>query len=496
MIRHETEIAIIGAGFSGSLLALILQRLDRKVVLLERGAHPRFAVGESSTPLANLSLENLCRQYDLPRLMPFGKYGSWQQTYPALSCGLKRGFSFFRQEPQQKFLPQADHANELLVAASPNDEVGDTHWFREQFDDFFVREVKTAGIPYYDQTEITKLQHPRGWLLQGHRGDDAVEIKARFLIDASGSSSILARALDMDCRPQNLHTRSWSVYSHFTNVGLWGDSLQNAGGSLANHPFHCDDAALHHILDDGWMWVLRFNNGVTSAGIVFNAEKLSCSNTKTPDEIWGATLQRYPAIAEQFSQAERIRPLIVTPRLQRRAPQAAGEDWVMLPHSAYFIDPLLSSGNAHALLAIDRLARLIDAHWERPSFTPQLLAYNAKLQREINFIDLLVHGCYLAFTHFPLLAAYSMYYFTGAIYSETRRRQGAATGEDEFLFSHHPPFRAAVEDGYKTLFHLSKKAPLSFDEISAFQQKVARDIAPYNLAGLGDPAKQNMYPFV
>src|SRR5258707_2592977 len=26
-------------------------------------------------------------------------------------------------------------------------------------------------------------------------------------------------------------------------------------------------AAVHHVFDGGWVWVLRFNNGVTSAGI-------------------------------------------------------------------------------------------------------------------------------------------------------------------------------------------------------------------------------------
>jgi FADH2 O2-dependent halogenase len=28
-----------------------------------------------------------------------------------------------------------------------------------------------------------------------------------------------------------------------------------------------DDAALHHVFDGGWVWVLRFNNGITSAGV-------------------------------------------------------------------------------------------------------------------------------------------------------------------------------------------------------------------------------------
>ena len=78
------DLAIIGSGFAGSLMAMIARRLGRSVVLLERGTHPRFAIGESSTPLANLLIEELARRYDLPRLAPLSKWGSWQKAYPEI----------------------------------------------------------------------------------------------------------------------------------------------------------------------------------------------------------------------------------------------------------------------------------------------------------------------------------------------------------------------------------------------------------------------------
>src|SRR5437588_10472167 len=97
-MKTDFDIAVIGSGFGGSLLAMIAQRLGRSVVMLERGQHPRFAIGESSTPLANLLLEELADRYDLPRLRPLSKWGTWQSAYPQLPCGLKRGFSFFHHE--------------------------------------------------------------------------------------------------------------------------------------------------------------------------------------------------------------------------------------------------------------------------------------------------------------------------------------------------------------------------------------------------------------
>src|SRR5437899_2676326 len=89
------DIAIIGSGFAGSLMAMIARRLGRSVVLIERTRHPRFAIGESSTPFANLLLEELATQYDLPRVRPLCKWGSWQRIYPEITCGLKRGFTFY-----------------------------------------------------------------------------------------------------------------------------------------------------------------------------------------------------------------------------------------------------------------------------------------------------------------------------------------------------------------------------------------------------------------
>jgi hypothetical protein len=61
------DLAIVGSGFGGSLLAMIARRLGRSVVLLERGRHPRFAIGESSTPLANLLLEEMAIRYETAR---------------------------------------------------------------------------------------------------------------------------------------------------------------------------------------------------------------------------------------------------------------------------------------------------------------------------------------------------------------------------------------------------------------------------------------------
>ena len=62
-MEYRADIVIIGAGFGGSLMAMVAKRLGRSVILIERGTHPRFAIGESTTPLANLLLQQLAEDY-------------------------------------------------------------------------------------------------------------------------------------------------------------------------------------------------------------------------------------------------------------------------------------------------------------------------------------------------------------------------------------------------------------------------------------------------
>src|SRR5476649_1707984 len=117
----DADVAIVGSGFAGALMALALRSRGRLVVLVERGRHTRFAIGESSTPLSNLLIEELADHYDLPRIRAFSKWGTWRRAHPHVAVGLKRGFSFFFHRLGEPFADDQTHHNQLLVAASPND---------------------------------------------------------------------------------------------------------------------------------------------------------------------------------------------------------------------------------------------------------------------------------------------------------------------------------------------------------------------------------------
>src|SRR6266481_4872747 len=186
-MRIDADIAIVGSGFAGSLMALALRRLGKRVVLVERGRHPRFVIGESSTPLANLLIEELADRYNLPQIRVFSKWGTWQRSRADVAGGLKRGFTFYFHRPGERFADGRQHERQLLVAASPHDEIGDTHWYREDFDHNLVREAEEAGAIYLDETELRAIANTGDHTkLEGERHGQRVQITASFVVDASG----------------------------------------------------------------------------------------------------------------------------------------------------------------------------------------------------------------------------------------------------------------------------------------------------------------------
>src|SRR5207249_3209236 len=218
-MKSDFDIAVVGSGFGGSLLAMIARRLGRSVILIERGRHPRFAIGESSTPLANLLLEELAVRYELPRLLPLAKWGAWQKSYPAIGCGLKRGFTFYHHALDAAWTQTPDRGNQLLVAASPHDAIGDTHWYRPDFDHFLVREAQSEGVEYLDHVQLgTPEFGANGATLLGERHGQAFCCKARFVVDATGCGGFLSRTRKIPEQPFRHLPATQALYSHFTGV--------------------------------------------------------------------------------------------------------------------------------------------------------------------------------------------------------------------------------------------------------------------------------------
>jgi len=482
----DVDLAIVGSGFGGSILAMIARRLGLRVALLERGRHPRFAIGESSSPLAGILLEQLADRYDLPRLKPLAAFGAWQRSYPDVVCGLKRGFTYFKHEAGRPFSVAADRANQLLVAASPNDEVSDTHWLRADVDAFLMREAVAAGAEYADEVELDAVEWTAGGLpvLTGRRQGAPIRLAARGIVDATGPRGFLSRALAIESRPFDRYPDTQALFSHFTGVARCDEMPEYAGAGLPGDapPFPVDDAALHHVFDGGWMWVLRFGNGVTSAGVAV-VDTLACELRLAEGEpAWHRLLDRFPSVRTQFADALPARRFDWMPRLSYRAASAAGPRWALLPSAAAFVDPLFSTGFPLTLLGIERLAALIEsrAFFDEPA---SLDSYSATTLAEAEQTARFVAGCYAGFSRFDDFVQYSMFYFAAASYAEMARRVAPARAAG-FLRAADPVFAAA-------LCELSPAVRRSESEALADRVRLAVDAV--NVAGLCEPRKRNWY---
>jgi tetracycline 7-halogenase / FADH2 O2-dependent halogenase len=482
-VAPDTDLAIVGSGFGGSILAMIARRLGHRVMLLERGRHPRFAIGESASPLAGVVIEQLADRYDLPRLRPLSAFGTWQRTYPDVVCGLKRGFTYFKHETGRRYEATPDRSNQLLVAASPSDELSDTHWLRADVDHFLVREAITLGVDYLDEVSLGGVE----WhaddtaTLTGTRRGTAVRLRAGFVVDASGPRGLLSRVLGLNEPGFDGYPQTQALYSHFVDVPRCEDMPDFAPSHPRTiAPYPMDDAALHHVFDGGWMWVLRFGNGVTSAGIALVDSLAQELRLADGEPAWRRFLAMYPSIAAQFAEARAIREFTWMPRLSYRASAAAGPGWMMLPSAAAFIDPLFSTGIPLTLLGLERVAQAMKTRGLKAALYDVAEVTLAEADHAARFVA----GCYAAFPRFETFTAYSMFYFAAASFSEMQRRLTPERVSGGFL-------RAADDAFASSVRALSPAACVPGVD---YLDRVAKATAAINVAGLCNPALQNWYP--
>ena len=485
------DVAILGSGFAGSLLGLLLRKRGLSVLVIDRQKHPRFAIGESSTPAADFILESLCDEYDLPQLRPLCRYGSWCRSQPHVSRGLKRGFSYFHHREGEPFSSGANHERELLVAASANDEVSDTHWYRAEVDAFIGRLFVEAGGELWEETSVESIEDGPSWGLACQRSGAASRVEARFLVDGTGGDAALVRTLGLASEVASLSTHSRSLFGHFHAVREWSDLLHANGIDRSNHPYPCDQAALHHIIQGGWMWMLRFENGITSVGWSLDPRQHPVPVHLSPAEEWQSLLARYPSIADQLRDARPAlpftaeQPLARTGRLQRRVSQAAGANWALLPHTAGFIDPFYSTGIAQSLLGVESLAAILSGSGTPADRAAALEGYSLRLKQEITLIDQLVALAYQTMGRDPqLLHAASMLYFAAATTYEARRQHGKTGGA--FLLADDEEFLRFVL-GLRVTF------PQNDSYIEPWVRAVQIVIEPWNRVGLFAPLHPNMY---
>jgi FADH2 O2-dependent halogenase len=487
-LNRTYDVAVVGSGFAGSLFAMIARRLGHSVALLERGRHPRVVIGESSTPLSNLLLEDLAKRYDLPAIRPLTKWGSWQEKYSDLPCGLKRGFSFFHHDLHCQDPWKTTAENHFLVAASPHNEIADTHWYRADFDQLLVKLAQDLGVEYVDEVHLQRFADTGNWIeLTGTRLGKEMTVQAAFVADATGPRGCLHRLLGLEPRGFSNYPSTRGLYSHFRGVKRAVESIHLQTSDCPPYPI--EDAAVHHVFDGGWVWLLHFNNGITSAGVAATEAMARELGLAEGQPAWSRLLERVPSLAAQFADATYVLPFTYLPQLSFRSATVVGERWALLPSAAGFVDPLLSTGFPLALLGVARLAATLEQHWKLPSMQQELSKYAASTNDELDATSRLIAALYANMHNFEVFRAISLLYFAAASFSETVRRLGKPHLANGYLLYNDPRFGPASRDLLERA-----QAGVAAQDAGRFKEEVKRAIEPFDVAGLCIERATPWYP--
>lgn len=489
-----TDFLIVGSGFGGTLLAMGLAKSGQRVVVVEKKSHPRFTIGESSTPIADMILRRLGRLYNLPFLYDLSRYGTWQKNHPELICGIKRGFSYYYHEPGKIFTSNSDHKNELLVAASQNNENSDTNWLRSDVDHFLVQQLKNCGVLFVERTEITiteRNDEQKEWSVRAVSDQDDLSISCNWIIDATGSSSFSETHFGVQSTNKGFESHSYAIYSHVQEAGHWLEYLKSKEFKVGDYPYNPDHSALHHILEEGWMWMLRFNNNLLSTGFLVDG------NTVRPNEVrnleWHDIIKKYPSLNILFERAKLVNPpsgWIKSGRLQRKLNKVYGSGWVALTHTGGFVDPLHSTGIAHTLTGVEKLLEVFSRPANESKINEDLKIFQDKVFNELEGIDLLVSSCYYSRSHFPLFKASVMLYFAATVHYEQMRLRGEIP--ETFLCSGDSDISQMIWECHAEIKNWHQ-CGADKNDAGRLIKMIRQKIEPFNSVGLMDSSKKSMY---
>jgi flavin-dependent dehydrogenase len=346
--RPPFDVVVIGGGPAGSVCAARLTSRGRSVLLVERERHPRFHLGESLLPnsLSVLDAIGVLAKVEARFLV---KRGARFVDGADPDAAVRYAFA-------EAFGARWDHAFQVP---------------RDEFDDLLFRHAASCGAETREGWEATRVlwEGSRAVAVELRDPDGSLETaRARFVVDASGRSALIARAAGDVERIAHLDRTAL-----FTQVrGAWRDTGDREG-DIQIVVFGRDAE------ERGWFWLIPFADGRTSVGAVVSGAWVrrhrETGGAAGAAALFDAAVAGAPTVARMLDGAERCFAPGATADFSFRVGKLWGEGWLALGDACGFIDPLFSTG-AHlamhgALRGADALDEALGAddvpssHFER-----------------------------------------------------------------------------------------------------------------------------------
>lgn len=413
--QRPYDVVVLGAGIGGAALAAILARHGAKVLLADAGTHPRFAIGESTVPATSRQWGMMADHYDVPELGYLAHHASVAE-HIAASSGIKKNFGFVYHREGES-MPRENEAHQLVLGGTIGYEA---HLYRQDVDMWLTNVAVRYGAELRMASPIEDLDVREDGVTLKLKG--GVLVDARCVIDGCGAASPFAKKMGLREQPTRLRTESRSIFTHMVDVKPFDDSV---GKSLGN-PVPWNHGTLQHMWEGGWLWIIPFNNTeksrnpFVSVGLQFDL-RYSPHNNLPPEVELRQTLERFPAIAKQFTNAKAVRPWVKVPRLQYSSTKTHQGRYMMLAHTSGFVDPLFSRGLATTTEHLQTLAWRILQAIDDDDFSDERFAYSDKLlQKLTDGADQLIYGAFTAWRSFDLWDAWFRLWILGQAFAEFR----------------------------------------------------------------------------
>jgi flavin-dependent dehydrogenase len=298
------DVLVVGGGPGGSVVATLLARQGFSVVVAERERFPRFHIGESLLP-ANLPLFDRLGLADAVSTLRF------QTKYGANICDQETGreYTFYFKRNG----PNPDHAYQVL---------------RSDFDTVLLDNARKCGADVRMGVTAERVQFDAGGVtVTLAESGTTSDVRARFLVDASGRDSFLTRALTRRERIPNLG--KVALFAHYRRAARASGKEE---GNIRITVFR-----------DGWFWWIPLIGDMTSVGCVLHARTVR-GHGDALDSLYEEMIARVPRVATNLAGAERISPVHRAANFAYMNGPITGDRYLCVGDAVGFVDPMFSAG--------------------------------------------------------------------------------------------------------------------------------------------------------
>jgi flavin-dependent dehydrogenase len=312
-MKYDFDVIVAGGGPAGSSTANFLRQRNRSVLVLEREKMPRFHIGESLLPFTNDVWKEL------------GVFEKMDATYIH-----KPGAKFVHEESGAEFTYYFD------TAIRP----GRPYAYqvkRAEFDKMLLDHAASLGAAVREETKVSDAVFTADGVTVTCTGPDGAPytVSAPMFVDATGRDALM-------CNKRQLKVADALITTNVACFCTW------SGVDRANGPD--EGNILIGLFDGGWWWLIPFNDGDTSVGMVLEKSFTKLNRGASPEEMYATGLESTPHLKHRLRNAKKVLPVGTQGNWSYRSKQFYGERLLMVGDAAAFVDPLFSTG---ILLAVN-----------------------------------------------------------------------------------------------------------------------------------------------